>query len=82
VLQTSGEDASAVTADNYGILQKIIEHTVGGTKELKVVFFNVIGLIESMAPKWMISVWLRSSMNHVIQASTFYLHIEHNRGTI
>jgi hypothetical protein len=79
---TSGEDASGVTTDYYGILQKIIEYTFGGTKELKVVFFNVIGLIQSMAPKWMISVWLRSSMNHAIQASIFYLHIKRNRCTI
>jgi hypothetical protein len=37
---TSGEDASGVAADYYGILQKIIEYTFGGTKELKVVFFQ------------------------------------------
>jgi hypothetical protein len=37
---TSGEDASEVAADYYGILQKIIEYTFGGTKELKVVFFQ------------------------------------------
>jgi hypothetical protein len=79
---TSGEDASRVTVDYYGVLQKIIEYTFGGTKELKVVFFNVIGLIQSMAPKWMISVWLRSCMNHAIQASIFYLHIKCNRRTI
>jgi hypothetical protein len=36
---TNGEDASGLAADNYGILQKIIEYTFGGTKELKVVFF-------------------------------------------
>jgi hypothetical protein len=36
---TSGEDASGVAADYYGVLQKIIEYTFGGTKELKVVFF-------------------------------------------
>jgi hypothetical protein len=40
-----GEDASGVTADYYGVLQNIIEYTFGGAKELKVVFFNVIGLI-------------------------------------
>jgi hypothetical protein len=34
------KDASGVTADYYGILQKIIEYTFGGTKELKVVFFQ------------------------------------------
>jgi hypothetical protein len=54
-----GEDASGVTADYYGVLQKIIEYTLGGAKELKVVFFNVIGLIESTAPEWMILVWWR-----------------------
>jgi hypothetical protein len=37
---TSGEDASGVAADYYGVLQKIIEYTFGGTKELKVVFFQ------------------------------------------
>jgi hypothetical protein len=31
-----GEDASGVTADYYDILQKIIEYTLGGAKELKV----------------------------------------------
>jgi hypothetical protein len=79
---TSGKDASGVTTDYYGILQKNIEYTFGGTKELKVVFFNVFGLIQSTAPKWMISIWLRSSMNHAIQASIFYLHIKRNRCTI
>jgi hypothetical protein len=38
---TSGEDASGVAADYYGVLQKIIEYTFGGTKELKVVFFSM-----------------------------------------
>jgi hypothetical protein len=37
---TSGEDASGVAANYYGVLQKIIEYTFGGTKELKVVFFQ------------------------------------------
>jgi hypothetical protein len=37
---TSGEDASGVAADYYGVLQKIIEYAFGGTKELKVVFFQ------------------------------------------
>jgi hypothetical protein len=41
----NGKDASRLVADYYGVLQKIIEYTFGGTKELKVVFFNVIGLI-------------------------------------
>jgi hypothetical protein len=79
---TSGEDASGVAADYYGVLQKIIEYTLGGTKELNDVFFNVLGLIQSTAPEWMISVWLRSSMNHAIHASIFYLHIKRNRCTI
>jgi hypothetical protein len=39
------EDTSEQTADYYDVLQKIIEYTFGGNKELKVVFFNVIGLI-------------------------------------
>jgi hypothetical protein len=79
---TTGKDASGVTADYYGVLQKIIECMFGSTKELKVVFFNVIGLIQSTAPKWMILVWLRSSINHAIQASIFYLHIKLNMCTI
>jgi hypothetical protein len=37
---TSGEDASGVAADYYGVLQKIIEYTFGGTKELNDVFFQ------------------------------------------
>jgi hypothetical protein len=37
---TSGEDASGVAADYYGVLQKIIEYTFKGTKELNVVFFQ------------------------------------------
>jgi hypothetical protein len=79
---TGGEDASGVAADYYGILQKLIEYTFGGTKELKVVFFNVNGWIQSMTQEWMILVWLRSSMNHTIHASIFYLHIMRNRCTI
>jgi hypothetical protein len=43
---TSVEDASKVSADNYDILQKIIEYTFSGIKELKVRFLNVIGLIQ------------------------------------
>jgi hypothetical protein len=38
---TSEEDASGVVANYYGVLQKIIEYTFGGTKELKVVFFSM-----------------------------------------
>jgi hypothetical protein len=38
---TSGEYASGVAADYYGVLQKIIEYTFGGTKELNVVFFSM-----------------------------------------
>jgi hypothetical protein len=37
---TSVEDASGVSADYYGVLQKIIEYTFDGAKELKVVFFE------------------------------------------
>jgi hypothetical protein len=36
----NNEDASRLVDDLYGVLQKIIEHTFGGTKELKVVFFE------------------------------------------
>jgi hypothetical protein len=52
----NGEDASGLAADYYGVLQKILEYTFGGSKELKVVFLNVIGLIQSTAPEWMILV--------------------------
>jgi hypothetical protein len=54
-----GEDARGLAANYYGALQKIIEYTFGGARELKVVFFNVIGLIQSTAPEWMILVWWR-----------------------
>jgi hypothetical protein len=36
----NSEDASRLATDYYGILQKIIEYTFGGAKELKVVFFE------------------------------------------
>jgi hypothetical protein len=36
----NGKDASGLVADYYGVLQKIIEYTFGGAKELKVVFFE------------------------------------------
>jgi hypothetical protein len=48
-LVTSGEDATDHVPDYYGILQNSIDYTFGGAKELKVVFFNVIGLIQSTA---------------------------------
>jgi hypothetical protein len=35
----SGEDISGLATNYYGVIQKIIEYTFGGTKELKVVFF-------------------------------------------
>jgi hypothetical protein len=34
------EDASGLAVDYYDVLQKIIEYTFGGTKRLKVVFFE------------------------------------------
>jgi hypothetical protein len=43
---TSGEDATDHITDYYNILQNIVEYTFGGAKELKVVFFNVIGSIQ------------------------------------
>jgi hypothetical protein len=55
----NGEDTSGLAADYYGVLQKIIEYMFGGNKELKVVFFIMIGLIQSMAPKWMNLIWCR-----------------------
>jgi hypothetical protein len=36
----NGEDTSGLAASYYGVLQKIIEYTFGGTKELKIVFFE------------------------------------------
>jgi hypothetical protein len=36
----NGEDASGLVANYYGVFQKIIEYTFGGTKEQKVVFFE------------------------------------------
>jgi hypothetical protein len=36
----NGEDASRLVADYYGVLQKILEYTFGGAKELKVEFFE------------------------------------------
>jgi hypothetical protein len=41
----NGEDATGDITDYYVILQNIVEYTFGGAKELKVVFFNVIGVI-------------------------------------
>jgi hypothetical protein len=43
---TSVEYGSGVSTDYYSILQKHIEHTFGGAKELKVVFLNVIDLVQ------------------------------------
>jgi hypothetical protein len=34
------KDASRLAADYYGVLQKLIEYTFSGTKELQVVFFE------------------------------------------
>jgi hypothetical protein len=48
---TSGEDATGHVTDYYGILQNIVDYTFSGAKELKVVFFNVIGLIQSTTLK-------------------------------
>jgi hypothetical protein len=53
------KDASGLVADYYDVLQKIIEYTFGGTKELKVVFFECDWLIQSMTLEWMILVWWR-----------------------
>jgi hypothetical protein len=36
----NGEDASRPALDYYSVLQKIIEYTFSGTKELKLVFFE------------------------------------------
>jgi hypothetical protein len=55
----NGEDASGLKANYCGILQKILEYMFNGAKELKVAFFNVIGLIQSTTSEWMILVWWR-----------------------
>jgi hypothetical protein len=81
IVVTSGEDATGHVIDYYGILQNIVEYTFGGAKELKVVFFNVIGSIQSAALEWMTSVWWRSSMDCTIQGAIFCLHIRRNRCT-
>jgi hypothetical protein len=36
----NGEDASKLAANYYGVLQKTLEYTFGGAKELKVVFYE------------------------------------------
>jgi hypothetical protein len=36
----NSEDDSGLATDYYGVLKKIIEYTLGGNKELKVVFFE------------------------------------------
>jgi hypothetical protein len=46
---TSAADASSHIIDYYDILQKSIEYTFGGTKELRVVFLTIIGLTQSLA---------------------------------
>jgi SPX domain protein involved in polyphosphate accumulation len=81
VVVRSGEDATGHVTRYYVILQNIVEYKFIGTKELRVVFFNVIGLIQSTTLEWMILVWWRSSMTHTIQLAIFCLHIRHNRCT-
>jgi hypothetical protein len=80
-LVTNSEDATSHVTNYYGILQNIVEYMFSGAKELKVVFFNVIGSIQSRELEWMSSVWWRSSMNHAIQRAIFCLHIRRNRST-
>jgi hypothetical protein len=80
-LVTSVEDATDHVIDYYDIIQNIVEYTFCGAKELKVVFFNMIDSIQSMALEWITSVWWRSSMNHAIQGAIFCLHIRRNRCT-
>jgi hypothetical protein len=36
----NNKDASELAANYYGVLQKIVQYTFGGAKELKVVFFK------------------------------------------
>jgi hypothetical protein len=77
----SGEDVTDHITDYYDIVQNIVEYTFGGTKELRFMFFNVIGLIQSTALEWMISVWWRSNTNRAIQVAIFCLHIRCNKCT-
>jgi hypothetical protein len=54
-----GEDASGVTTEYYGVLQKIIEYTFGGAKELNVVFFQCDWFDPVNGTRVMILVWWR-----------------------
>jgi hypothetical protein len=75
-LVTSGEDATVHVTDYYDILQNIVEYTFGGAKELKVVFSNVIGSIQSAALEWMTLVWWRSSTNlYYVCRFRRYIHL-------
>ncbi len=67
-LVISGKDATSHVTDYYDILQNSVEYTFDGAKALKVVFFQCDCFDQSTTPKWMILVWLRSSMNHAIHA--------------
>jgi hypothetical protein len=42
---TSGEVVTGHVTNYYAILQNIVEYTFSSAKELRVVFFNMIGLI-------------------------------------
>jgi hypothetical protein len=55
----NGEDANRLAADYYGVLKNIFEYMFNGVKELKDVFLNVNGLIQSTTPEWIILVWWR-----------------------
>ena len=78
---TSAADASGHVTDYYGVLQKIIEYTFGGAKELRVVFFDCEWFDQSPTLEWMNLVWWRSSTIRAFQASILCLHIKRNRCT-
>jgi hypothetical protein len=79
---TSGEYASGVAAYYYGILQKIIEYTFGGTKELKVVFFQCDWFDPIHGTRVDDFGMVEVKHESRYQASIFYLHIKRNRCTI
>jgi hypothetical protein len=49
----------ATLSTTTGFFKNVVEYTFDGAKEVRVVFFNVIGLIQSMTLEWMILVWWR-----------------------
>jgi hypothetical protein len=74
---TSGEDATGHITDYYSILQNSVEYMFGGTKELKVVFFQC----DWFDPINDTRVDDFGMVEVAIQGSIFCLHIKCNRCT-